>query len=369
MIKNNQYPGMKPYHSFAVQPLLTHSDKQKRKRSPYLALNSLVLIAILLLMASCKTNIESQSESTASDLALLNVSTQAQTSGFTTSSELKETVYYLASDELEGRATGSVGIEKAAVYIEKKLKSYNIPSYFDTYRDDYEARGLPATNIVGFLEGNDPTLKNEVIILGAHYDHIGIVTAVNGDSIANGANDDASGVAVVLAMARYFGKKKNNKRSLMFTLYSGEEMGLLGSKHLAQRLKESNVNLYTMTNFEMLGVPMKDKTYEAYVTGFDLSNMGNKMNDYVAFNLLDELPTAKKYQLFYRSDNYAFYKAFNKPCHAISTFDFTNFDHYHKVGDEAELMDYEFMANLVNKLIPAYETMSNTTTQEIKMYE
>jgi len=170
-------------------------------------------------------------------------------------------------------------------------------------------------------------------------------------------------------MAKYFAAKKNNKRSILFTLYSGEEMGLLGSKHLAQRLKDLNVDLYTMINFEMIGVPMVGKEYDAYFTGFDLSNMAPKLNEYVDHSLLGLLPQAKEYQLFYRSDNYPFFKAFNKPCHAISTFDFTNYDYYHHVDDEADKMDYEFMATLVSKMIPAFEAMSNTDTKEIKMNE
>lgn len=324
-------------------------------------MKNIYLIASLLVMFSCNSqqNAVGQTDKPITKDAL----------SFTTTEELKETVYYLASDELQGRATGSEGIEKAAVYIENKLKSYNVAPYFETYRDNYKVKNMDATNIIGFIEGTDLVLKNEVIILGAHYDHIGFGQKVEGDSIANGANDDATGVAAVLAMARYFASKKNNKRSILFTLYSGEEMGLLGSKHLSERLKQKEMNIYTMTNFEMIGVPMVDKTYDAYFTGYDLSNMALKMNDYVDFNLLGVLPKAEEFQLFYRSDNYPFYKAFNKPCHAISTFDFTNFDHYHGVGDEADKMDYGFMADLVNKLIPAYEAMSNTTISEIKMNE
>ena len=329
-------------------------------------MKNIFLISVLLIMGSCKSKVQ---ESINDNLANGETPLKTEILNFVTPAELKESVFYLASDELRGRATGSEGIEKAAVYIENKFQSYNVPPYFETYRDHYKANGLDASNVIGYIEGNDPELKKEFIILGAHYDHIGVVKAVDGDSIANGANDDASGVAAVLAMARYFATKKNNKRSILFTLYSGEEIGLLGSKHLADRLKKEHIDLYTMINIEMIGVPMVGKDYEAYFTGFDLSNMATKMNDYVNFKLLDELPEAKEFQLFYRSDNYSFFKVFNKPAHAISTFDFTNFDHYHKVGDEAELMDYEFMADLVNKLIPAFETMSNTTTQEIKMNE
>lgn len=297
------------------------------------------------------------------------VENQSSKAPIITSEELRETVSYLASDELQGRATGSVGIEKAAIYIENKLKSYHVKPYFETYRDNYKVKDKNAFNVVGFIEGNDPELKKEIIILGAHYDHIGFGKKVDNDSIANGANDDASGTAAVLAMAHYFSEKKNNKRSIMFTLYSGEEMGLLGSTHLATKLKEKGINLYTMINFEMIGVPMVDKDYDAYFTGIDLSNMAQKMNEYVGHNLLGLLPKAEEFQLFLRSDNYPFYNIFKKPCHAISTFDFTNFDYYHHVFDEADKMDYDFMASLVNKLIPAFEKMSNTATDEIKLNE
>ena len=101
---------------------------------------------------------------------------------------------------------------------------------------------------------------------------------------------------------------------MMFALFSGEEMGLLGSKHLAKKLKSDGLKLYTMIEFEMIGVPMIDKDYTAYITGFDLSNMASKINEYTNLKLVGLLPKAKEYQLFYRSDNYSFYKEFNKPC-------------------------------------------------------
>ncbi|MCK7591852.1 M28 family peptidase [Subsaxibacter sp. CAU 1640] len=321
--------------------------------------NILSIVSILILV-SCKSKVVETTET----LKESDSKTVVITSG-----ELRESVTYLASDELQGRDTGSEGIEKAAIFIEEKFKKYGVKPYFESYRDNYDAKGRAAFNVIGYVEGNDPNLKNEFIILGAHYDHIGFGKPVENDSIANGANDDASGTAAVLAMSRYFAAKKNNKRSILFTLYSGEEMGLLGSKHLAEKLKDANVNIYTMVNFEMIGVPMTDKDYDAYFTGFDLSNMAPKMNDYVGYNMLGLLPQAKEYQLFYRSDNYSFYKVFNRPCHAISTFDFTNYEYYHHVDDEADKMDYQFMASLVNKLIPAFETMSNTAEPEIKMNE
>ena len=93
----------------------------------------------------------------------------------------------------KGRNTGTLGIEKAAQYIEDQFKKNHIKPYFKTYRDSFNIKEIMGYNIIGFIEGNDPILKDEVIILGAHYDHIGFAKKVENDSIANGANDDASG--------------------------------------------------------------------------------------------------------------------------------------------------------------------------------
>ena len=288
-----------------------------------------------------------------------------------TSDELRATVTYLASNELKGRRTGSEGIDAAATYIEKELRAYGVKPYFETYRDNFivETRvdTLDGYNVVGYIEGTDATLKNEFIVIGAHYDHIGQGKAVENDSIANGANDNAAGTAGVLAMAKYFSAKKNNKRSLIFALFSAEEMGLLGSVDLAKKLKAQNIDLYTMVNFEMIGVPFKDRDYVAFATGYDTSNMAEKINEYVGSNLIGFSEVSKQYSLFKRSDNYAFYKEFNLPSQTISSCDLTNFDHYHKVGDEAGIMDYDFMADLINKTIPAIEKMSNTLTKEITL--
>lgn len=285
-----------------------------------------------------------------------------------TSIEVGEYVNFLASDEIKGRETGSEGIEKAAVYIETKLNSFGLLPYFETYRDHFKAKETDAFNVVGILEGNDTQLKDEFIVIGAHYDHIGIRKAIENDSIGNGANDNASGTAAVMALANYFGQSRTNKRSLLFVLFSAEEKGLLGSNHLAAKLKEQNIDLYTMVNFEMIGVPLNDVDYDAFVSGYDLSNMAEKINNYTGAKTIGKSDVAVKYNLFKRSDNYGFYEAFNKPCQTISSCDLTNYDFYHHVEDEVEKMDFEFMATLINKLIPAFDKMSNTPTKEIKLY-
>lgn len=285
---------------------------------------------------------------------------------FSTSEGIGQIMNFLASDELQGRDSGSEGIAKAAAFIETIFKSNNIVPYFSTYHDTLSNFEKPSYNMVGFLEGNDPKLKNEFIVIGAHYDHIGIIKAENGDAIANGANDNASGTTTVLELARYFGNAKSNKRSIIFALFSAEEQGLLGSKHLAKKLKAENLNLYAMLNFEMVGVPLADKDYFMYVTGFEESNLAEVSNSYTNEKLIGFLPTAKKFNLFQRSDNYPFHEEFGVPSQTYCTFDFTNFNHYHKVGDELELMDFNHMAALVNKTIPVLEGILGAPTQEIK---
>ncbi|AUP80267.1 M28 family metallopeptidase [Flavivirga eckloniae] len=284
---------------------------------------------------------------------------------------LKENVIssleYLASDALEGRNTGSAGIEKAAVFIEDFFKKNNVQPYFETYRDSFYIKDIVGYNVVGYIEGQDAQLKNEFVILGAHYDHIGTAEPVNGDTIANGANDDGSGTVAVLEWAKYFSRSKSNKRSILFTLYAAEEMGLKGSGHLAKRLKEKGIDLYTMINFEMVGVPRAKQETMAYITGYKKSNMAEKLNHYAKDTIVGFLPQAKAYNLFMRSDNYPFFNAFKVPAQAISTFDFTNFDYYHHVDDEADKMDFEHMTSFMNKMIPAIEGMVNAETKEIKL--
>jgi hypothetical protein len=285
---------------------------------------------------------------------------------FSSRGEIAGIMDILAADSLQGRDAGSEGIEMAADFIEDIFRKSDVKPYFITYRDTLSNFEKPAYNMVGMVQGNDPTLKKEFIILGAHYDHIGKIDAENNDSIANGANDNASGSTVVLELARYFGKAKTNKRSIIFALFSAEEKGLLGSEHLAGKLKDFNLDLYAMLNFEMVGVPLVDKDYLMYLTGYELSNLAAVSNVYAEENLAGFLPKAKEFELFKRSDNFPFHNVFNVPSQTYSTFDFTNFDYYHRVDDEASLMDYDHMAKVVNKIIPVIQGIANAPTREIK---
>lgn len=280
-----------------------------------------------------------------------------------------ETLKYLSSDALEGRDSGSAGIEKAAVYLENQFIQSGIKPYFSSYRDTLTNFKDTAYNIVGYIEGTDKKLKNEFVILGAHYDHIGITPEAKGDDkINNGANDNASGTTVLSEVAKYLATFNNNKRSVLIVYFSAEEKGLLGAYHLAEKLKKKGLNVYTLLNFEMLGVPMK-YDYDMFITGYDFSNMATKLNEYAGTNLVGKSDMAEKYNLFKASDNYPFYEQFGIPSHTISAFDFSNFNYYHHPKDEFQEMDTQFMTKLANKMLRVVNKMINTADREIKMNE
>ncbi len=320
------------------------------------------LILLIVIFVGCKPNSDLMSNPSNS-LSKKSVVSQYQVK----ESEVADILQYLSSDELEGRETGTKGMENAASYLENFLKLHKVKPYFTSYRDTLANFKGTAYNIVGFIEGTDPELKKEFLLISAHYDHIGLAKAgVNGDFINNGANDDASGTTAVAELAKYFSSKKSNKRSILFVFFVGEEKGLLGSKHLAKRLKAQDFNLYAQFNIEMIGVPMK-KDYLAYITGYDKSNMASKINEYIGKNTIGFLPKEAEYKLFYRSDNYSFFDVFHVPCQSVSTFDFENFQYYHHVSDEFKLMDIPHMTTFIQEMIPAVTQMANSSSREIQM--
>ncbi len=323
--------------------------------------------SVLMLLMACGSTKLVQTPSQGGEQSVTVNMAKSDEGPFSDAERIDDIMNYLASDDLKGRDSGSEGIEMAAKYIENYFKSYGVKPYFESYRDTLTNFKDPSYNIVGIVEGNDPDLKDEYIVIGAHYDHIGTIAPENGDYIANGANDNASGTTSVMEMARYFGTQKTNKRSLIFALFSAEEKGLLGSEHLAKKLKTQDLNLYTMLNFEMTGVPLQGKDYFVFITGYERSNLAEVSNAYAKEELVGFLPTAKEYNLYQRSDNYSFHKEFGVPSHTFCTFDFTNFGHYHKVGDEVELMDFGHMATLVNKVLPVIEGIANGPENEIKL--
>jgi len=206
-----------------------------------------------------------------------------------------------------------------------------------------EIEDLPLSNMIGMIPGRSKA--DEYVIFSAHYDHIGILPAVGQDSIANGADDDASGVSAVISLAQYYKKRNDNERTLLFVAFTAEEIGLIGSQYFSSQLNPDQVT--AMINIEMIGKDSRFGPNALYVTGFDQSNLANIMQENVrntefAFHP-DPYPTQN---LFYRSDN-ATLAAAGVPAHSFSTVQIEKDQYYHTVGDEVSTLNIE---NIVSSI-------------------
>jgi len=191
------------------------------------------------------------------------------------------------------------------------------------------------TNVVGILEGKQQ--KDEMVVFSGHYDHIGIQTPTEGDSIANGADDDASGTTAVIELARYFKKIKKNNRTLIFVAFTAEEIGGYGSRYFSQQLNPDKV--VAMFNIEMIGKPSKWGQHSAFITGFEKSDFGEILQRNLSGTPFEFHPDPYPQQnLFYRSDN-ATLARLGVPAHSISTDQIDVDPYYHTVNDEVETLD------------------------------
>jgi len=257
--------------------------------------------------------------------------------------ETKDILFTLASDEMKGRESSNGGFQMAAGFATKFLEENKIKPFYPEYRDSLQTKEVWSYNLVGQI--GDFDFEKPTILIGAHLDHIGINEENQEDPIFNGANDNASGSTAVLQIAKFLATKNWNQ-NILVALFADEEKGLQGAAHLAERLNNDGVTLAYMVNFEMLGATLTTGENQVYMTGYNISNMPQKMNAY-APEFVQFLPEAKQYNLFKRSDNYSFYKIHNIPAQTLSTFDFKNYDYYHKAGDEAEKLDVTNMNQVI----------------------
>jgi hypothetical protein len=217
-------------------------------------------------------------------------------------------------------------------------------------------------NVAGLLRGSDPVLKETCVIVSAHYDHLGIGAAVNGDSIYNGANDDGSGTVSVIELASALSKLKTRpKRSILFLTWFGEERGLLGSRYYGRHPIFPLEKTVAMVNLEQVGRTDDSEGPQvgtATMTGFDYTDMGP------IFKAAGEKTGVKVYKheqnsddYFGRSDNQALADA-GVPAHTLGVaFEFPD---YHQPGDVWEKIDYENMAKVDRMIALALATIANS---------
>ena len=202
-------------------------------------------------------------------------------------------------------------------------------------------------NVVGILPGKSK--KDEYVIFSGHYDHIGVGKPDNnGDSIYNGANDDAAGTTAVIMLAKYFKALANNERTIVFAAFTAEEVGGYGSQYFSRQFDPSKV--MAMFNIEMIGTESKWGKNSAYITGYERTDMGAIMQKNLEGTGFTFYPDPyPQQQLFYRSDN-ATLARLGVPAHTISTAKMDGEPHYHKVSDHIETLDMENMSMIIKSI-------------------
>lgn len=257
---------------------------------------------------------------------------------------LKKHIYFLADDKMKGRPTGSQELAKSAKYIEKEFRKYKFkPLGTKGYRQKFEAkvRRVPVPdsirqteNIIGFLDNGAPY----TIVVGAHYDHLG-----HGDFggtrdtshiglIHNGADDNASGVAGLLELARYYSSNKiKEKYNILFIAFSAEELGLLGSRYWTENPTLPLDKIHWMLNMDMIGRynPDNGLAIIGYGTSSKFPAIFENISSTIKFNKSKDGNGG--------SDQTSFYKK-NIP---VLFFHTGGHDDYHKATDDADKIDYE----------------------------
>ncbi|WP_231491183.1 M20/M25/M40 family metallo-hydrolase [Pedobacter sp. Leaf170] len=216
---------------------------------------------------------------------------------------------------------------------------------------------LPLFNVAGMIPGKSK--EKELVVFSGHYDHLGITKPVDGDSIGNGADDDASGTTAMIALAKYYKAQKNNERTLIFVAFTAEEIGGFGARYFSEKLNPDDV--VAMFNIEMIGKDSKFGKNTAFITGYDKSDFGKILQKNLAGTEFTFHPDPYKEQnLFYRSDN-ATLAALGVPAHTISTDQIDIDKFYHTVKDEYSTLDVENILSTIKAIAKSATSIVNGT--------
>jgi Peptidase family M28 len=279
---------------------------------------------------------------------------------------------FLASDELHGRGSGTRDEHLAASFAASLFESFGLEPAGDNggyiqhaplpsplperLAEHLKAQGLDKNqrtdtwNAVAVLKGSDPTLAKEVILLTAHLDHLGIGNPVNGDSIFNGADDDASGTTAVIELARTLSGMakdgKRPKRTIVFALFGSEELGGYGNHYFLEHPPVALTQIVANLEFEMIGRPdplLPNRTL--WLTGYERSNLGPELAKHGAAISADPHP---KEHFFQRSDNYALAEK-GIVAHTVSSFGLHA--DYHHPSDDLAKIDFAFMTHSIESMV------------------
>lgn len=274
---------------------------------------------------------------------------------------------FLASDALQGRGSGTQDELVSAVYLAAELRQIGIApagdngGYIQDVQTQANFRGEKqpwhTRNVIGILPGRDLRLKDQVVLLTAHLDHIGKRKPVNGDDIYNGADDDASGCIAVLELARALARSPEHpRRTVIFAFFGSEETGGQGDHYFLEHPPAPLKNIVANLEFEMIGRPDPAvKPDELWLTGYGRTNLGPELARHGAKLVADPHP---KEQFFRRSDNYALARQ-GIVAQTVSSFGLHQ--DYHQPSDDLGHIDFSHMEQAIRSMIVPVRWLANTS--------
>lgn len=289
-------------------------------------------------------------------------------------------IRYLSSDDMKGRDAFTPHIRLAEEYITQEFRAAGLkefprfPGFRDTFTHEYRNRrdttaapvSYELTNVVGWVEGTDPVLKDEYILFGAHHDHVGM-RGDTGDVVFNGADDNATGTTAILALARYFAHAGVSRRSLVFATFTAEEKGLVGSRHLAESLPVPAEKLVAMINFEMIGKPAADGSFSLMILGPERSTLDEifraALDPASPITLVDPLEHQVRY--YNGSDN----RSFDAAGHITTTLASplsTDDPYYHRPNDHYEHLNVDYMTKVIRAVVDMTRTLVSGEATPVK---
>lgn len=300
----------------------------------------------------------------------------------TRAERLERLLGVLAADSMEGRRTGTRGVRMAADFLALELERSGVePVGEDGYFQPVSiARvggeggrlALPSAeldfdtlpqewilddevNVVGLVPGADEEVSDEVVVVGAHYDHLGIGTPVDGDSIYNGADDDGTGTVAVLEIARDLVEGPAPRRTVLVLLSTAEEQGLLGTRWYIEHPLIPLEQTVADFQIEMIGRPdsLAGGAGRGWLTGYQRTTMGDQLAAAGSPIVADPRPEMR---FFFRSDNLPFAQE-GIPAHTLSSYNLHT--DYHTPSDEVDRIDFEHMATLVEAAIEAVRFLAD----------
>lgn len=263
---------------------------------------------------------------------------------------------FLASDALQGRGSGTRDELLAATYIASELEQLGLKpggdngGFIQNVSGEFRFRGGPrqwnTRNVIAILPGRDPKLKNEVVLLTAHLDHLGIGKPVDGDEIYNGADDDASGCVAVLELARALTRAGPGKRTVLFVFFGSEETGGQGDEYFLAHSPVPLKSIVANLEFEMIGrADPAVKPDQLWLTGYERSNLGPELARHGARLVADPHP---EQNFFQRSDNFALAQQ-GIIAHTVSSYGLHK--DYHRPSDDLAHIDFHHMAQAIASMV------------------